>query len=102
MLINRPKFTGEMEINILEENGKSMVFEVKGENHTLCNVLKRELWSNKHVKTATYAIKHPLIGIPEISVETDGEIKPRKAVMDAADKLIDEVEKFGKEFKKLK
>lgn len=91
-----------MEINVLEENNKSIVFEIKGEGHTLCNALKKELWENKHVKIATYVVKHPLIGIPEMTVETDGEVKPRKALMDAAEKVIDQADKFQKEFKKLK
>lgn len=91
-----------MEIKVLEESNKSIVFEIKGEGHTLCNALKKELWENKHVKIATYVVKHPLIGIPEMTVETDGEIKPRKALMDAAEKVIDQTDKFRKEFKKLK
>ncbi len=91
-----------MEIKVLEETNKSITFEIKGEGHTLCNALKKELWNNKHVRAATYNVKHPLIGIPEIVVETDGEIKPRKAVMDAADRIIDQAGKFQKEFRKLK
>ncbi len=91
-----------MEIKVLEETNKTIVFEVRGEGHTLCNLLKRELWNNKHVKTATYSVKHPLIGIPEMTIETDGELKPRKAVMEASEKLMEETEKFSKEFKKLK
>ena len=91
-----------MEIKALEESNKAIVFEIKGEGHTLCNALKKELWENKHVKVATYVVKHPLIGIPEMTVETDGEVKPRKALMDAAEKVIDQTDKFQKEFKKLK
>ena len=91
-----------MELKILSEDAKSMTFELAGEGHTLCNALKHQLWNNKHVKVATYSIKHPLKGTPEMIIETDGEIKPRKALIDAADKLLDETDKFRKEFKKLK
>ena len=87
-----------MEINVVNEAGNKLVFELKGEGHTLCNMLKKELWSNKHVKVATYAVEHPLIGIPKMMVETDGTITPRKALSQAADKLNKELDKFKKEF----
>lgn len=91
-----------MEFNILEETPKRLVAEVKGAGHTLCNALKSELWENKHVKIATYAINHPLVGIPKFVIETDGDAKPRKALADAAGKLADSVDKLKKEFKKIK
>ena len=91
-----------MEINILEESPKRMVFEVRGVTHTLCNPLKTELWTNKHVKVATYSIDHPLVGVPKFIVETDENTKPKKAVAEAAAKLADSAGKLKKEFKKVK
>ncbi len=91
-----------MELNILEDSPKRLVAEIKGSGHTLCNVLKAELWNNKHVKVATYSISHPLVGVPKIIVETDGEVKPKKALADAAAKLAEEAGKLKKEFKKIK
>jgi len=91
-----------MELTILEDSPKKFVAELKGANHTLCNALKVELWNNKHVKVATYSISHPLIGIPKFLVETDGEVKPKKALADAAAKLADTAGKLKKEFKKVK
>lgn len=87
-----------MEISIIEESPKRLVFEIKGEGHTICNILKRALWDNKHIKIATYSVKHPLVGIPRMVVETDGEIKPRKAISDAIEKVVKETEKFRKDF----
>ncbi|MBS3132859.1 DNA-directed RNA polymerase subunit L [Candidatus Woesearchaeota archaeon] len=91
-----------MELNVLEESPKRLVVEVKGANHTLCNAVKAELWNNRHVKVATYSISHPLIGIPKFLVETDGEVKPRKAMADTASKLAETASGLKKEFKKLK
>ncbi|MCP3682290.1 MAG: DNA-directed RNA polymerase subunit L [bacterium] len=91
-----------MELNVTEENSKKIVFELKGEGHTLCNVLKKELWKNSHVKVATYTIKHPLIGVPTMTVETDGTVKPKKVLTDAAEKVLKNSEEFKKELKKLK
>lgn len=90
-----------MELNVIEESPKRIVAEVKGTAHTLCNPVKTELWKNKHVKLATYSISHPLIGVPKFIVETDGTIKPRKALADAAAKLTESIDKLKKEFKKI-
>ena len=91
-----------MELNVLEESPKRIVAEVKGATHTLCNPVKTELWNNKHVKLATYSISHPLIGVPKFIVETDGTIKPRKALAEAAAKVADSTSKLKKELKKIK
>ncbi len=91
-----------MELVIIEETPKKLVFELKGQGHTLCNILKAKLWASKHVKVATYNISHPLIGVPKMIVETDGEIKPRKALSDAAEALRKEVADFKQELKKFR
>ncbi|MBI2137562.1 DNA-directed RNA polymerase subunit L [Candidatus Woesearchaeota archaeon] len=91
-----------MELNVLEETPKRVTFEVKGSNHTLCNPLKVELYENKHVKVATYSVMHPLVPVPRMIVETDGEVKPRKLLADAAAKLAEAAGKLKKEFKKVK
>ena len=90
-----------MELNILEESPKRVVVEVKGADHTLCNPIKTELWKNKQVTLATYSISHPLIGVPKFIVETDGTLKPRKALADAAAKLAASTGKRKKESKKI-
>ncbi len=91
-----------MEINVLEEDARRMVFELKGGGHTLCNALKKELWGSKHVKTATYTMGHPLTGVPKMIIETDGEAKPRKLLSDASAKLAEVADKLKKDFKKVK
>ena len=91
-----------MEFSVIEETPKRFVFEVKGQDHTLCNLLKSKLWSSKHVKVATYNIAHPLVGVPRMVVETDGEAKPRKAVSDAAEAAKKDVAEFKQELKKFR
>lgn len=91
-----------MEIKVLEETKNRLVFEIPGEGHTLCNALKRELWKNKNIRTATYTIKHPLIGIPKMIVETSPGASPRKALAKAARSLKKEVADFKTSFSKLK
>jgi DNA-directed RNA polymerase subunit L len=101
-LKNNPPFALAMELIVVDETPKKFIFELKGAGHTVCNALKHELWNNSHIKVATYVIKHPLIGIPELTIETDGVVKPRKAVSEAVEKLIAKTEKFAAAFKKIK
>ena len=89
-----------MEIKILDDKKNKIILEVKGADHTLCNALKSELWNDKHVKIATYSIRHPQISVPQVIVETDGEESPRNALINAVQKLHKTNEKFKKEFLK--
>ncbi len=89
-----------MELNILEDKKNRMVFELKGETHTFCNILRKELWNDKHVKSAAYNIEHPLIGIPKIIVETDGNESPKKALKEAVKRMQKVNDKFKKQFMK--
>lgn len=84
-----------MELKVLEESGKRMVFELEGESHSFCNALKEALWKVKGVDLASYRIEHPLKGTPKFIIETKG-IEPREALK----KAIGELRKIGKEFKK--
>ena len=90
-----------MEINIIEEKKDKIVFEIKGEGHTLSNALRKELWNDEHVKGAAYAIEHPLIEIPRFVLETDGA-DPRKTVIAAAKRVQKDLEKLKTEAKELK
>ena len=75
-----------MEINIIEDKKKRLVFELKGEGHTLCNVLREELWNDKSVTVSAYNISHPLVGIPTFIIETSSK-SPKKALKDAIARL---------------
>jgi len=89
-----------MEIKILEEKKNKIIFELKGETHTFSNVLRKELWNDKHVKAAGYNVTHPLIGVPKFIVETDGGESPKKALVEAAKRLDNTTEKFKTAFLK--
>ncbi len=88
-----------MEIKVLEKSKNKLVVDVKGESHTLCNALRQELWNDSHVKVAAYDVKHPLIGVPHIIVETDGE-DPKKVLAKAAQRLGKKADNFAKLAKK--
>jgi len=75
-----------MEIKILEKTKDTLKLEVSGEDHTLCNALRKELWEDKTVEVAGYNMKHPLISEPEIIVEVKSG-DPVKALLKAVDGL---------------
>ncbi len=89
-----------MEVKIMEEDKKKMIFEIKGETHTLTNLLEKELWKDEDVKAAGYHIAHPLIGNPRMIVETTTKKTPREAVEDAMKRLKKQNLDFQKSFKK--
>lgn len=88
----------KMEIKILDDKKSKLIIEIKGTDHTLCNALKKELWNDKHVKIATYSIRHPHISVPRMIVETDGEESPKNALINAVERLHKTNTKFKKEF----
>jgi DNA-directed RNA polymerase subunit L len=90
-----------MELNVIETTKKKLIFELKGADHTCCNVLKDELWNDKSVIVATYNIKHPLIGIPKFILETDGK-DPKKTLLDAVARLSKKNKEFLTKFKNIK
>jgi DNA-directed RNA polymerase subunit L len=90
-----------MELNIIEEKKDKIVFEIKGEGHTISNAIRKELWNDEHVKAAAYTVDHPLIEIPRFVLETDGA-DPRKTLLAAAKRVQKDLEKLKSEAKELK
>jgi len=90
-----------MEINIIEDKKKRLVFELKGEGHTLCNALREELWNDKSVTVSAYNISHPIIGVPKFIIETDDK-DPKKALKDAITRLKKRNSDLSKEVSKVR
>jgi DNA-directed RNA polymerase subunit L len=89
-----------MELTVLSESKKRMVFQLRGEGHAFCNLLKEALTKVNGVTVASYRIDHPLVGIPEFVIETTG-IEPREALKKALASLKKDIKTFQKEVKKL-
>lgn len=90
-----------MEINIIEESKNRIVVEVKDEDATLCNIIRKELWNDDSVKAAAYTVKHPSIKAPHLIVETTGK-SAKEALLDAMKRIKKDLSAFekavGKEF----
>jgi DNA-directed RNA polymerase subunit L len=89
-----------MNIEILEEKKNMIRFKIVGEDHTIVNLLKEELWNDKDVKIAAYKINHPLIGTPEMTVEVNQGSDAKKAIEDAVKRLTTKLSDLKELFKK--
>jgi len=88
-----------MELKFLENTKNKILVEIKGEDHTFCNVLVKELQKNSNVKSAAYRISHPLQRVPKLLIETNEKTSAKKAILDAVNKLSKTNAKFLKDFK---
>ncbi|NOZ81045.1 MAG: DNA-directed RNA polymerase subunit L [DPANN group archaeon] len=89
-----------IDIEVLESTKKRLRIKVKGTGHTFCNVLVDELWNDDHVEVAAYSIKHPLVGVPELIIESKGK-EPKKILQDGIKRLKHANDKAKKEFAKI-
>ncbi len=89
-----------MEFNVKESTKNKLVLDIKGEDHTLCNILVKRLQKNAHVKIAAYRIDHPLDRIPTLYLETAGSTTPQQALLEAVKDIEDEAKSFDKSFAK--
>lgn len=88
-----------MELNVTEKKKNRLVFEIKGEDHTLCNALKDELAADSDVKLVGYNVEHPEIGIPVFVLETKSK-EAKDVLVDAIHRLKKKNDSFLKAFKK--
>jgi len=88
-----------MELKILDKTDNDMHIEIKGESHTLLNMLKSVLLDDDRVHTASYDMKHVTISEPILFVMTDGT-DPIVVVKDAISTLLSQCEEFISVFSK--
>ncbi|KAJ5563637.1 hypothetical protein N7535_008801 [Penicillium sp. DV-2018c] len=75
-------------------------FTFHKEDHTLGNMLRTRLLKTQHVVFAAYRVPHPLTPEFQLRVQTDGEITPRQAVINASQALIKDLGILSREFTK--
>lgn len=89
-----------MELKPVEKTKNKVIIEIKGENHTLCNALKEELYNDSNVKNAGYFIEHPSVGVPTMVVETKQGGDALKSIQEACTRLKRKNTTFLKAFEK--
>ena len=90
-----------MELSIISEDTHKLKLGIKGETHTFCNLLRKELWQDEHIKVSGYTIEHSLVGHPVLIVETDEKGDPRKSLQKAVERIKKQNKEFIEQFKKV-
>lgn len=80
-----------MKLEVVKSEKDMLSLFVKGEDHTLLNLLKENSWK-RGAKQASYIIKHPYMSEPNLIIR--GE-KPKKILSDANQMIIDDAKEFG-------
>ena len=88
-----------MELNILSKTENELEVELKGETHTLLNLLKELLIKDPRVEVVFYDIKHVSISDPILYIKTDGT-NPIEVLKDAASIIISQCDEFIDVFSK--
>lgn len=83
-----------MELVAIEKAKEKMRVEVRGESHTMLNLIRENSWK-AGAKQASYIIQHPYISQPEIIIRSKN---PPKTLKDAAQIAIDDAKTFQTAF----
>jgi DNA-directed RNA polymerase subunit L len=88
-----------MELNILNKTNNELEVELRGETHTLLNLLKDLLIKDERVETAFYDMKYVSISEPVLYLKTDGT-DPILVLKEVAAKIISQCDEFLDVFSK--
>ena len=88
-----------MEIKVLKQEKNKIEFEIIGEDHTLCNAVRKELWDFDETDISAYRIEHSLISEPIMLVETS-KGDPVNMILKANESLKKKIKDFKDEFNK--
>lgn len=88
-----------MELEVLNSEKNFVEFVIKGERHTLPNLLKAKLLENSDVSFVAYSLKHPLESDSKFVLRTKS--RPAvKALQEACDSIEEDLSGFAKALKK--
>ncbi len=76
-----------MEVVVKKKTDRELVLQVKGEGHTLGNLLAKEAMNNPHVVFASYRVPHPLQDVMELIIEVEEGYPIDKAVIEVVEDL---------------
>lgn len=90
-----------MDLELIRKDKNVLEFKIKGERHSIPNLLKSKLAEDKSIEFVAYKLEHPTENDALFIVKTKEE-KPEKVIKKACSELIDEINLFQQELKKLK
>ena len=83
-----------MEIRLVSKTNRELVLEIKGEDHTLGNMLMKEALRHPGVEYAAYRIPHPLRDIMEFTIVVKDGYDMSKVLKEVIDRLRAEISEF--------
>ncbi|KAI9717505.1 MAG: hypothetical protein M1812_004646 [Candelaria pacifica] len=91
---------GERKVTVVPDTRvpSTAVFTFNKEDHTLGNLLRAQLFKNTHVLFSAYKVPHPLVASFELRVQTDGEITPTQAVVQASKECVNDLSVLARKF----
>ena len=83
-----------MDIEVITDKKLELEININGENHAICNALRKILMEDDDVQYAVYGIDHPLIGEPNMTIKVKQKRTARNALLKASKTLKKESEAF--------
>jgi len=76
----------KLQVEVLTSTRNRLEVKLRGEGHTVLNLLVSELNSDPRV-IAAYRVEHPLLDVVYLHVTTEGDLSPLEALEEAARRL---------------
>ncbi len=86
-----------MELYVKRKTDRELVLQIKGEGHTLGNLIAKTAMSNPNVVFASYRIPHPLYDTMELIIEVKEGASIDKVLLE----IIEDIRKHLSEFRRL-
>lgn len=86
-----------MEVKLIEKKPEKWKLEIRGETHTLLNLLRENCWKSG-ADQASYMIEHPYLSQPKFIISAKN---PKKVLISSAQKIINDTKELENELKRI-
>ena len=86
-----------VKIEVLEETDDKLKLKVD-DNMTVLSLVNENLWQQKGVDMAAVTVEHPYLSKPVLTVKSK---KAKKAVIEATEKIVDDMKELRRKASKL-
>jgi len=95
-----PGVSERPEVVVVRSEPNRLTLRIRGEDHTLLNLLVEELNRDSSVAFAAYRQEHPLTGEYTLTIVTDGTKTPLQALVEAAGRAREVFESILEQWRK--
>jgi len=86
-----------MDLEVIEQTENKLVIEIKGEDHTLLNLLREAAW-RAGADQAAYMREHPYLTEPKLIIRGKN---PKRILQKAIQLVIDDLKEAKQEFSRI-